>query len=249
MATTADLARFNSISTNGATVWMNASKIAIRFTSMQFHVAKALYLGSPLRSRNKCCLKCGTELGAHGERHALHCEHGNERIMRHNRIRDVVATLFRRAGYETSIEQKLNRHSIDPRYPYDNDVHGVPGDCKTENYFDCEGENAAWLDVVVGNVFAASYIKDAAKKRLYVAHEHEKRKQSKYNHHPNVIPLAIESMGGIGTQFRRVLGTLADAVSVRTNTPYPVVMERVRMKVVSTLMQCNCEMIMSSMLL
>ena len=246
IATPQDKARIKSLSGQGATTWLNASKMAVRFTPLQFHLMKALYLGAPIRPNNKCCIKCGAFLKAHGY-HTLSCSIGNQQIMRHHRLRDVLADLFRSAGFKVDIEQKFNRRQIQSDHHYDPEVHGIPGDLKVYNWWPGAPEPDAYLDVVVGNIFAASYLPQTSQKCLYLAKLKEKMKHQKYNNHPNVIPLAIEVMGAIGPEFRRVLATLSDAIALRSNAPYSVVMERTRCKIITTMMQANCEMMITGM--
>ena len=246
IATPQDKARIKSLSGQGATTWLNASKMTARFTPLQFHLMKALYLGAPIRPNNKCCLKCGSFLDEYGH-HTLSCSTGNQRIMRHHRIRDVLAELFRSAGFKVDIEQKFNRRRIQTDHYYDQEVHGIPGDLKIYNWWPDAPEPDAYLDVVVGNIFAASHLPQTSKHCLHLAKQKEKIKHHKYNNHPNVIPLAIEVMGAVGPEFRRVLATLSDAIALRSNAPYSVVMERTRCKIITTMMQANCEMMITGM--
>ena len=125
-------------------------------------------------------------------------------------------------------------------------VHGVPGDMALPVYFD-DGrlDTEGLFDFVVGNVCAPSHVRAAAKHKLHVARKKEKEKHAKYEEHPNVIPCALESFGGMGEEFHYLLSFIADAQATRRSTAYSVVMARLRANVIGTLWKYNIRMFMS----
>ena len=101
--------------------------------------------------------------------------------MRHDKITNAVDTVLKQAGFRTKREQKydinklLNKQSNNILINADSALkNGVPGDILVEDWD--QGEDA-YFDVVVGNIFAASYVKQSATRRLWLANEKEKLKR------------------------------------------------------------------------
>ena len=53
-------------------------------------------------------------------------------------------------------------------------------------------------------------------------------------------------MGAMGTQFKQLLQKTSHRISERNNQPYPLVMNRIRTKIVSVLMKQNAKAILSA---
>ena len=161
-------------------------------------------------------------------------------------VRDRMVKEAKKAGKNVTVEQRWKPHRIDENVPYDVHVHGVPGDMALPVYFD-DGrlDTEGLFDFVVGNVCAPSHKKSAAKHKLHVARKKEKEKHSKYDNHPNVIPCALETFGGMGEEFHYLLSFIADAQATRRSTAYSVVMARLRANVIGTLWKYNVRMFMS----
>ena len=157
---------------------------------------------------------------------------------------------MKQAKYECSIEQQFQddaKDDIDRNASCIEEVHGIPGDIKANDWFDDGRANGdASFDVVIGNIFAASYIKQTSKKQLFLAKRHESMKRKKYHNHPNVIPLAIEVTGGMEPMFNEVIQQIANRISQRKNIPYSIMVNRVRTDIVAHLYKANVRMIMLS---
>ena len=130
-----------------------------------------------------------------------------------------------KAAWDTMIEQKYMEHRIDKDEEYNESIDGIPGDIKVNDYFRDRVNKSAYFDVTVANVFATSYIKNTSKERLWLSKRKELIKHKKCKNDQNVIPLAIETMGATGPECKRLLQRLADALSLRTNTPYSIMMQ------------------------
>ena len=116
-----------------------------------------------------------------------------------------------------------------------------------DDYFNDRENVNVYFDIAVANIFANSYINNTSKYKLWLSKKKERGKHMKNRNDPNVIPLAIESMGAIGPEFKKVLQRLADALSLRTNIPYSIMMQRIRSNVVAEMMRYNVDMMISSM--
>ena len=124
-------------------------------------------------------------------------------------------------------------------------IKGIPGDIKVLKWDNITGEDL-YLDIVVGNIFAKSYVDNASKSRLWLATEKERSKLEKYQHKENVKPMAMETMGAMGNTFKNILQIIADRIATRRNKQYPIVMNRIRTRLSAILMKHNCNMVLSS---
>ena len=255
VAETHDIARIKCLSVNGATSWMDVvpnnhfgmdvvpnNHFGIEYNNQEYLVLMSLYLGCDIINNDQLCKKCGAPMDKKGY-HALHCKCGKHVIQRHNMIRNEVNKYMKKADYSTKLEQKYKYNDSNQM---SEEVKGIPGDLVVTNWMQNSEHEDYYMDVVVGNIFADSYVKSVCQKRLGLATLKEQKKLEKYNHKPNIIPLAMEVMGGVGKQFRLVLQKMASRISDRTNKPQPIIMNRLRKNIVAKLMKANCQMILSS---
>lgn len=101
--------------------------------------------------------------------------------------------------------------------------------------------------MVIGNPYCPSYVKKASAERMWLAKHKERVKHEKYNNAPNVLPMAMEATGAVGPEFRALLRFIADKQSTNTSIPYPVMMHRIRSKIVATMIRCNTKMVIRSL--
>ena len=238
IATVNDLARIKSAANNGASSWMDAvpnKTYGAIYSNKQYIILMSLLLGAPLNVKETQCIKCNDTMDKFGY-HGLHCKFQHHCISRHNAIRNEMAKLFERAGFEVKIEQKMND---------DENIKGTPGDITVSNW-DLENE-ITYFDISIININAESYVKAAANARLGAASVKEKQKQQKYNNHKNFKPLIMESIGGIGKIFKKTLQIIAHKIATRTNKKYEIIINQIRTKIISTMMHKNAVMIEAAM--
>jgi len=182
--------------------------------------------------------------------HALHCKVGGGLYRRHNVIRDAIRLEAKRAGFETFIEQKfedIHPDRLGPKDEINEVIDGIPGDVMIPEYWRDGRENTAgYFDVTVVNIFADSMI-EMAKTPLGAAIDREKRKKKKYKKHPNVVPLAIETAGGVGPKFVSFLRYIANEQAHRKSMTFPFVMERVRANIIAKMIRENATMYLNCM--
>ncbi len=253
-ANVADKCRLNAVSVNGANAWITAPPntwAGVEYSNQEFWILQCLHLGSKITPQNINCMRCKSIMDPYGW-HALHCPFGGDVIRRHNDLRNIIAALFRQAGYVVTIEQRFDLTALVRKQQQlgkavdvsQVEVKGIPGDMKVHEY---EDGHDWYFDVSVVNVMAESYRQQASEQRLYAASSREKSKYDKYKNVPHFKPLVIESMGGIGLVLKEVLKECASRLSVRNNVPYSVSMHRIRQRLISKLMLHNARMVISSM--
>ena len=240
-----DIARIKCWSVNGATSWMDVVpnyNYGMEYDNQEYLILMSLYFGCDIINDDKLCKKCGAQMDRKGH-HALHCKHGSHVIQRHNMIRNEVNKCMKAADYTTKLEQKYKYNDANQ---LSEEVKGIPGDLVVNNWMQSDDEPEYYMDVVVGNIFADSYVNSVSQRRLGLATFKEQKKKEKYNHKENIIPLAMEVMGGLGKQFRLVLQKISNRISDRTNKPQPIIMNRLRKNIIAKLMKANCHMILSA---
>ena len=250
-----DRARIRSLTTAGATAWLFVPANGFygqKYTNLEHYILLSLFLGAKMVQQRKICKRCGQEMDEFGY-HCLSCPSGPLMIQRHNGLRNISLRFAKMAGFRVEIEQKYNREmaGLDLEdTDLDDPIHGVPGDIKIYDWYDDRDQDKdMYGDMVVGNIFAPSYISNTRKERLWLAKKKEKEKREKYGHPRNFIPMAMEVMGAMGVDFKRMLQQLADRIATRKNISYGRMMNRMRVQLTSYLMKKNAEMIMASLTL
>ena len=236
-----DKARIKSISSNGASSWLDTvpnNLYGQKYSNLECYILLSVYLGSDIMMTDAICNKCKQKVGKKAY-HALYCQWEKYLTRTHNSIRNELNKWIKTAGLNTQIEQKYE--DIDNQKIK---VKGIPGDIKIMQYDNMSGIDL-YLDVVVGNVFAESYVKSAARERLWMAKEKEKQKLNKYNNEDNIKPMALESMGAMGPCFKKMIQDIAHRISERKNKPFSIILNRIRTRIIAILMKYNSSMIFS----
>ena len=247
-----DKARIRSLTTAGATAWLFVPANGFygqKYTNMEYYVILSLFLGAPLVHERKICNRCGQEMDKYGY-HTLSCPSGPLLIQRHNGIRNICVGFAKTAGLRVEIEQRYNREigGLDLEdTELEDPIGGIPGDLKIFNWYDRLTDKDMFGDVVIGNIFSPSYIMNTRKERLWLAKKKEKEKRDKYGNPRDFVPLAMEVMGAMGVEFKRMLQQMADRIATRKNITYSRMMNRMRIKLTSYLMKKNAEMITASL--
>ncbi len=250
IATLEDKARMKSLSITGATSWLRTPPnphYGVKYNNLEYTVLTALMLGAPILQNEVICNRCSKICDKYGY-HALICPNGPFMINRHNNICGILEGEGKRAGYRVEREvvvvpnndPTVDRQSIMNRKK--------PGDLKYFNWKEMDGVDMMF-DLTVGSIFCKTYKKGAAQRRFYVCDEKRKQKMRKYRNLDlqNFEVLAIENAGGMSKIFRGVLQELATRISLYKSTPYSIIINQLRTKIVATLMKHNAKMIIASM--
>ena len=158
-------------------------------------------------------------------------------------MRDEVNIGFKRAQFNTKIEQKYKYDEEEQQMVKDDKIPGDIFACSYDQW------NDYYFDAVVGNISAESYIKSSSKERLWLAKKKEDAEILKYRDLPHFIPLAVGVMGGMGDRFKFALQNLAHKIATINEIAHSVMMNRIRNKIIAVLMKYNAKMVISSMLI
>ena len=153
----------------------------------------------------------------------------------------ILYDLLNQAGYTVEKEKRYDNNNIR--------ITGRPGDLKILNYFvDDDSINAddLYIDITVPNIYADKYIDTAKDHRAKIANNSENNKSTKYENREDIRGLGIETLGAMGNNFKKLIQEIARKISIRTNVKYPLVVNRIRTKIFSSLMKSNIEMIRKS---
>ncbi len=255
----------NALAVTGAqNVWRMPvnTQYGFSLTNQQMAVYLPIVTGHQIRGRdgpcgNGRCREISDKFGVHG----MICPTMGGRIRVHDAIKKHIGLLAERAGYDVRFEERYGKLSLADKQQLQDEgartivvdeevkhIDGRCGDVVIEGWFnDGRFDTALYGDVVVGNVTAPSYVKQAARKQQYVAKMWEKKKRDKYENPRNFVPLAMEFPGSIGPDFKMVLQTLANKVAMVTNKPRARVMSRMRTEIVITMIKETLRNIIRSM--
>ena len=176
--------------------------------------------------------------------HALHCSHGPYLIQRHNAIRDELAKYLKQAHMTYQIEQRYRDYDAHKGLCEEMD-RKIPGDIVVSDWYDATSDKA-YFDVTIGNVFCKSYINEAAKDIHYISKLKEKQKKMKYSNVLTMEPMVMDTMGAFGESFKINLQHIAKRVALLKQSPYSIVINRMRTRLTAILHKYNAKMIISS---
>ena len=172
--------------------------------------------------------------------HALSCPKGGYTIMRHNKLRDLEATILKDVCRDVRIEPELmpignrtfNEGAI-TSHRARLDVSAVGVWSPMERTF---------LDVRVVHPDCPSHVGKSIES-LYKQNEQEKKRH--YNQRiiqvekANFTPLVFSTMGGMAPECTRYHKRVAELISMRTKEEYADVMNHLRTRLRITLLKCN----------
>ena len=169
--------------------------------------------------------------------HALTCEGGGHRILRHDRVRDLIATFAREAGFKTSIEHSgglSSRHR--------------PGDVSIENWTDGK---TALVDVFIVNPTCQTHQEhirngqagDAAYQHG-LKHKHGKKQyknidSSKYT----LIAFGLETAGGVTSEAETFVEALEERWRAKNSRDDPTNQSPLLTRISFELQRLNATMI------
>lgn len=205
----------------GASSWLTTIPIASQGFSLQknaFRDGLCLRYGwRPLNLPSRCA--CGAE---NSVQHALSCSTGGFTIIRHNEIRDNLATLLKEVCHNVAIEpmlqpitgEHLQRSTIsEANARLDVAVSGFTGDRFERTFYDVRVFNP-----LVRSNHATSI------ESVYSKHEQEKRRRYEERvrevENSNFSPFVMSCTGGYGQAAALTIKRLASLLAEKRQTPY-----------------------------
>lgn len=196
-------------SEKGASTWMEALPVreyGFHLSGTEFRDSLSLRYGwRPAKLPSTCV--CGQ---AFDTTHALSCPTGGLPSIRHNEIRDLLATTLTEVCSDVATEPQISVNTA---------TNSLPEECKrldirARGFWGGQLE-AAFFDVRVFNPFAASAITIPVP-QLYRRHEQEKRRkyeQRLQEENYSFTPLVFSTSGGASKLTTRFLQHLASKLS------------------------------------
>ena len=178
---------------------------------------------------------CGAPLDARGT-HALTCNCGGGVDRRHNRLRDVIAAWLKEQGHE-AVDTEVQVPQWRRQRP-----NGTFEDARLDITFRTAGVQL-YADVVVASPVSEDAERAARRARTdgATAEAAEKEKRQRYPH-PNLAPLAVETLGRLGA----VSQAFARRWATRDPLRRPAALASFYGGVAAALQQHNADMLQSS---
>lgn len=189
--------------------WLHAlplSACGLRLDDEAIRVAVCLRLGINLCDPHKC--PCGAQVDSRGT-HGLSCKHSLGRLPRHAYINDLVHRALIRAGIPAH-KEPAGLFRSDGKRP--DGLTLVPWSA---------GKSVLW-DVTVIDTLAQSYLPSTSTSAGSAAEIAALRKEDKYasaTANYTFIPIALETLGAIGTKATSFLRELGRRLSLATDDP------------------------------
>jgi hypothetical protein len=222
----------------GAGSWLTAlplEEFDYDLNKQNFRDALCLRYGWRIPKTPQYC-NCGEEFDTN---HAMMCTKGGYVMMRHNRLRDLEASILSDICKDVKIEPELlpigntSVNSSNKAMKGRLDVSAVGIWSPMERTF---------LDVRVLHPNSPSYM-DKTPEKLY--EQHEKEKKRTYNHRITQVekasftPLVFSTSGGMGRECLRYHKQVAQLIALKTNQEYAQVMNHLRTRLRFTLLKCT----------
>ena len=189
--------------------------------------------------------ECGTNFTID---HALSCKKGGFISLRHNKIRNITASLLRETCRDVRIEpclQHLTGETFEERTAVMTDEARV--DVSARGFW-TTGQTA-FLDIRVFNPMAKRYVH----KNLNKAFEtNEKEKKRKYCErvmdveHGSFTPIVMSALGGMGRESTKFFARLSEMISEKRHQPYSLVSAWIRRKLSFAIINSVCVCIRGS---
>ena len=217
---------------DGASSWITA--IPVRDFGFNLHKqacrdALCLRYGWPLSRLPSHCV-CGVPFSID---HAFTCPKGAFPIIRHNRIRDLLAGLLTEVCPCIAIEPVLQPLSGEQFQLRSTNVEdNARLDVSAQEFWD-KRRTTAFFDVKVFNAHAPSNCSSSTAS-CYRRHELEKRRKYERRvidvEHGTFTPFIMSSSGGMGPSATVTVKRLASLMAEKTDTPYSVMLNVIRCK-------------------
>ena len=214
----------------GASGWVTATPyphLGFELNRLEFIDAISLRYGFEVMDLNRTCV-CGKPNNAD---HALSCSTGGYTILRHDNIRDLMGEICTYAGLKGVETEKTLQPCPEEIsfHPSANTAHDARMDVVALGLW--RPMQLAHMDVRIFHANAPSH-QSTPIDQLYRRNESAKKqaygKRVKEVEGGTFSPLVMNTGGGIGTEFKKVLQTLAHKISARTMEPYAEVAAHLR---------------------
>lgn len=226
----------------GASAWLTSLPLkdeGFILNKREFFDALAMrYRWDLRRLPSKCACSQGFTMD-----HALQCPLGGYVIWRHDRMRDLFASLLDDVANGVRTEPPLQPLSGEELTPGSNLEDEARLDVAARGFWQrCE---MAFFDIKVFNPYAKSHMKNSLQSVFRTA---EQNKKTKYNdrvikvEHGTFTPVVMSSMGGFGKESNRFVLKLVEKVAEKKGIEPSIVANYIRTKVSFELVKCqvNC---------
>eukprot|EP00731_Ephydatia_muelleri_P021851 Em0014g442a len=214
----ADRARLLSVSSPFAASWLSvipSEGLGLHLTAPIFQVALKWWLGLDTSGGSQCSLCPGSVLD-HLSHHAVTCKSGGDVVTRHNRLRDCIVEVCRRAHIGVQVEVGNN---LTPSHSKTR-----PADILIPNWV---MGRAAALDVSVTSPLNPQTLLEAGVTATAAALTTEERKHDENDPKCSelgwvCIPVVAESYGAWGREATLLFSTIASRIATLSNKPKSV---------------------------
>lgn len=213
----------------GVSSWVGAiplERVGFSLHKGAFRDALALRYDWPLKHIPQKCT-CGEGFSIS---HALICRYGGFQIQRHNRIRDLVASLLSEVCLNVSTEPELQPLTGELLGRAANKDEKARLDVRASDFWGT-AQCDAFFDIRVFHPFASSY---RGTQLSSVYRQHEKKKRAEYGQrvreieHASFTPLVFTTGGGMAPEATVFFKRLASLISEKRNEPYSSVIGWIR---------------------
>ena len=206
----ANKARLLSSSAAHASSWLSVVPsvgLGLHLDSSEFHTAVIWWLGMNFTARSSCPFCPDIALDPLGH-HAVSCRHGGDVVIRHNRLRNIIADFCRRAHLSVRIEVGrglLGTHN-----------YTRPADVLVDGW---DRAKPAAFDVTVTSPLTPVTLNEASINEGAAALAAETRKHAANDARCQAlgwscIPLAVETFGNWGREAQGVFSRLATLLAL-----------------------------------
>ena len=212
-----------SVAAPHASSWLSvvpSPGLGLNLESNEYQMAIKWWLGLDTSGRSMCPFCPTTALDPLGH-YAVTCRHGGDVVIRHNRLRDEVFDLCRRAHLSVSVERG---HSLTRDL-----AHTRPADILIAGWD--RGKPAA-LDLTITSPLCSAILSESCHQASAAALAAEARKL-----HSNgskcqelgwsCIPLAVETYGNWGKEAHDTFSRLASYLAIHQSSPKPAVVAEI----------------------
>ena len=240
----ADRARLLSVSSPFAASWLSvipSEGHGLHLTAPIFQVALKWWLGLDTSGGSQCSLCPGSVLD-HLSHHAVTCKRGGDVVTRHNRLRDCIVEVCRRAHIGVQVEVGNN---LTPSHSKTR-----PADILIPNWV--MGRTAA-LDVSVTSPLNPQTLLEAGVTATGAALTTEERKHDEDDPKCSelgwvCIPVVAESYGAWGREATLLFSTIASRIATLSNKPKSVTLSDIYGRLNLQLVRANATSILARLM-